>query len=475
MAESDGAWGDLAEHDDEMAAAWDGYERLPDAGVNDVLDSFCESKRIDIGALMRLGTRLAQHDTLAFHYPGGIKYRNMLTGKRWSYTGAAFTRLKIIQAGAPSDTVIVCEGETDAARLTLLYDCDVAALPAGAKRFTKAFAAQLEPYARVLVGLDNDAAGNAGHEKIAALVTHAVRFLPGDANDWCSLEGEQPDIPVAQPANAAMPTIVFASELMDLELPDTTSWLEQALLPIGGQMILHGPPKCFKTFAGLDLLSALAQCQPWAGFEPVEEPTKVCALQYEVPAPYYRARIQALRANAADRKAFDANFGTWTPLQRPTLRAGAKDEEDKVLGGLVAAGVQIVLVDPIRRALGPGMDMNSEADVRALLGFFERLQDEGITVVATHHDNKAAMKHGGGDPYGMTGSGAFAGDADTIVSLSVPRGDTIDSPRRNLAFLSRNAASPGARGMAIQEDGHLKYATTPYGDGHDDVPDEPVI
>lgn len=473
MAESDGAWGDLAEHDDELAEVWDGYDRLPDPGGNDVLDAFVESKRIDIPSLVRLGTRLAQHDTLAFHYPGGIKYRNMLTGKRWSTTGAAFTKLKIIQAGAPSDTVIVCEGETDAARLTLLYDCDVAALPAGAKRFTKAFAAQLEPYGRVLVGLDNDAAGNAGHEKIAKLIPRAIRFLPGDANDWCSLEGEQPDIPAGETANT--PTIVFGGDLMDLELPEATSWLEQALLPIGGQMIVHGPPKSFKTFLALDLLAALAQCQDWAGFEAIEEPTKVCAIQYEVPPPYYRARIQALRANAKDRAAFDANFGTWTPLQRPTLRAGEKAEEDKVLAGLLEAGVQIVLFDPIRRALGPGNDMNSEADVRQLLGFFERLQDEGITVVATHHDNKAAMRHGGGDPWGMTGSGAFAGDADTIVSISLPKGDTVDSPRRNISFLSRNAASPSTRGMAIQEDGHLKYATSPYGEGHDDTPDEPVI
>lgn len=272
-----------------------------------------------------------------------------------------------------------------------------------------------------------------------------------------------------------MPTIVFGGDLMEIELPETASWLEQDLLPIGGQLIVHGPPKSFKTFLALDLLSALAQCQDWAGFECVEEPTKVCVLQYEVAPSYYRQRIHALRGNAKDRTAFDENFGTWTPLQRPTLRAGAKSEEDKVLSSLVDAGVQVVLFDPIRRALGPGMDMNSEADVRQLLAFFERLQDEGITVVATHHDNKAGMKHGGGDPWDMTGSGAFSGDADTIVSISLPRGDTIDSGRRNIGFLLRNAASPATRGMTIQADGHLKYQTSPHGEGHDDEPDEPVI
>jgi hypothetical protein len=70
-----------------------------------VLDAVCAAKRITIPALTRLGTRLADYRVLAFPYEGGIKYRDMETGRRWSATDSVFSRLKIIRAGAqPSDT-----------------------------------------------------------------------------------------------------------------------------------------------------------------------------------------------------------------------------------------------------------------------------------------------------------------------------------------------------------------------------------
>jgi hypothetical protein len=99
-----------------------------------------------------------------------------------------------------------------------------------------------------------------------------------------------------------------------------------------------------------------------------------------------------------------------------------------------------------------------------MLDFFDRLNREGITVITTHHDNKQYSRGGSGDPYGMTGSGAFGGDPDTIVSVALPRGHKIESPERNLHFLLRNAPSPGARSMSMGEDGAIGYALYPIGD-----------
>ena len=81
MADSDGDWGHLAEHDSEAAQAWDSFDLLPDSGENPVLDAFCERKRISIPALLRLGARLADGEVLAFSYDKGIKFRNMLDGR----------------------------------------------------------------------------------------------------------------------------------------------------------------------------------------------------------------------------------------------------------------------------------------------------------------------------------------------------------------------------------------------------------
>ena len=38
MAESNDAWGELSAYDKELADAWHGFETLPDAGENLVLD-----------------------------------------------------------------------------------------------------------------------------------------------------------------------------------------------------------------------------------------------------------------------------------------------------------------------------------------------------------------------------------------------------------------------------------------------------
>jgi hypothetical protein len=202
--ESNGAWGELAAENDELADVWDGFERLPEAGVNDELDAFLARKNITRRALLRVGARMATPTTLAFAGNHYLKYRDLLTDRRWNYVGSTFPELKIVRAGAtPSDTVIVCEGETDAARLVGLYPtADVASLPAGAKRFTSKYAAQLADYPRVVVGLDPDQAGDEGAAKIMGFIPHAVRLTAGDG-DWCELEGDAPPLPDA-PAAAGL-------------------------------------------------------------------------------------------------------------------------------------------------------------------------------------------------------------------------------------------------------------------------------
>ncbi len=256
MAESNGEWGQLAEHDDEMAAQWDAFARLPVAGEHDVLDAFCASKNIDIHALVRVGTRLASHDVLAFAYPGGLKYRSMTTGQRWSYTGALFTELKIVRhAAEPSDTVILVEGETDCARLSMVYAADVAALPAGAKRFTQEFADQVKGYEKILIGLDPDAAGEQGSAKILNYLPQAMRFLPPEGcGDWCSVPADEgfPPLP-DRPQVDAVGTIIFTdiAEAIEGGLPEPLILIDDQLYGEGVHW-LSGPPGAGKSTIAMD-------------------------------------------------------------------------------------------------------------------------------------------------------------------------------------------------------------------------------
>lgn len=478
MGDSNNGWGELASFDQELAAAFDDYDRLPEPGEHEILDAFVARKNLTIPALVRVGARLTEANTLAFGFPGLIKYRDMLTDRRWSYTGSEPRVMKIVPAGLePTEHVLVCEGETDGAWLATRYDSDVAIMPGGAGYFPVAYADQLRDYTVVLSALDADRMGEIGSAKIAEQLPNTVRFPPPASKDWCTHEGEPPPLPTRED----LPTqddllLVSAGDLLTLETPDVVSWFEHALLPIGGQLVLHGWVKSFKSFAALDMLAALAQGQDWACFEPTEEPCKVAVIQYEITWPYYKERVQILRSHAREPGLFDENFLTFSPLRRPELTAGNRKQEDLVLRTLIEAGVQVVLIDPIRRASG-AIDMNSEKDVRAILRLFERLQDEGITVVTTHHDNKEFARRGGGDALGMTGAGAFSGDADSIVSIELPTGeDHRSSVRRNLQFTIRNGPSIGGRGMEIQEDGRLLYSPHSWASAEEpDEADEPAI
>jgi hypothetical protein len=461
MAESNGEWGDLASHDKALADVWDAATPLPAPGENDNLDAFVTAKNITIPALVRIGTRLTDDTTLVFAYPGGLKFRNMVTGRRWSYAGSSWGQLKIVpsQQGTAS-RCIVAEGETDGARLTLLYPtCDVAIQGGGAKFVPATFAHDMTRYDHVLIGLDPDEAGELGAEKWSSLLPNATRFAP-PAEDWCALDGPPPTLPEPE---QRMSVLVPAGELVDLETPDVVSWFEHAVLPVGGLLVMHGWIKSFKSYGVFDILSCIAQGQPWACFEPTEEPAKVAVIQYEIPWPYYQDRVRHMRANAREQRAFDENYMTWDPMRRPQLTAGNKAQEDAVLSELVKSGTQVVAIDPIRRFAGTA-DVNNESEVRTVLRFFERCQDEGITVVTTHHDNKQAGRSGGDGAIGMTGSGAFGGDPDTVVSVELPPGDDYHtSTRRNLRFTFRNAPMIGGRGMEMTENGVLTYTTHTHG------------
>lgn len=256
MGESDGEWGQLAEHDDEMAAQWDGFDKLPDAGTNDVLDAFCAAKHITIPALVRVGTRLASAQVLAFAYPGGLKFRNMETGDRWSYSGAAFTELKIVRhAAEPADTVILVEGETDCARLSMVYACDVAALPAGAKRFTREFADQVKGYDKILIGLDPDAAGEQGAAKVLSFLPQAMRFLPPEGcGDWCSVPADEGFPPLPDKAQVdAVGSIVFTdiAEAIAGGLPEPMILIDDQLYGEGVHW-LSGPPGAGKSTMAME-------------------------------------------------------------------------------------------------------------------------------------------------------------------------------------------------------------------------------
>jgi hypothetical protein len=326
--------------------------------------------------------------------------------------------------------------------------------------------------------------GHAGDTGAAALQEHiSTKTLrwpapiePVDNMGWGDVVDGDTAPPIPDPDTVRTPVeqrlIVSARDLLALEPPEIESHFEQALLPVTGSLILHGAMKSFKSFQALDMASALAQSQPWCHFEATTEPQRVCVMQYEIPYAYFRQRVGALRTSAIEPELFDENFHVWTPLARPRFVAGNEQSEAGVIKALLDEGIQVLVFDPIRRGTGVA-DLNSEKEVRPILHFFQRANDAGITVIATHHDNKAGSRSGGGSPLDMTGSGAFGGDADTVISVVLPKGHELESPERNLHFLLRNGPSPSKRSMCMGAE-RIEYAMNPVGESADEEDRQPT-
>lgn len=458
MGESNGAWGTIDPKDDSLQAEWDEYYQLPPAGENAILDAFVESKWLTIEDLIRVGTRIKGDGVTLVHlYPRAIKWRNIITGQRGtSLGGDLMSEMKIVRPSIEASNIIIVEGETDAAMVSRLYpECHVAVL-SGAEHFQPNFVSQLKDYDGIFIGLDNDDAGERGAAKIQELVPHAVRVHP-EGDDWCSEEPARVELP--EPGKPE-PVFYTTHELLTMETPDIPSFYEHAVLPVGGLVVIHGWAKSFKSFIAFDLAASLAQCEPWATFEPMAEPVKVGIIQYEIPRPYYQARWNVITKNAVSPDLLN-NVMHYRPQARPGITAGNKEAELELVEACLKAGINVVIIDPVRRASGT-LDLNSEHEVRVMLNLFARMQDAGLTVIFTHHDNKEGARAGGGSPISMTGSGAFAGDADTIVSVSLPKGEHLDtSTKRNMHFTLRNAPILSPRGVEITEEG-LAYQDIPH-------------
>lgn len=223
MSGSNAEWGHLAEHDSAIAAAWDSYERLPDPGSNAALDALCERKGITINALVRQGARMSDDTTLAFAYDQGVKFRDVVTGRRWSLFGSEFPTLKVVRAGTePTPQVFVVEGETDGARISDAYEVDVAIMPAGARYFPERYADQLREYDVVIVGLDNDDAGQDGTDKATTQLANAMPYPPPAAyKDWCEVPPDE--LPETLPTQVQRDTgvvIVPAGQMLEMPEPE---------------------------------------------------------------------------------------------------------------------------------------------------------------------------------------------------------------------------------------------------------------
>lgn len=237
-----------------------------------------------------------------------------------------------------------------------------------------------------------------------------------------TISSRNPEL-VSQPKPIPLtPLIVKATPRLELpKIDSASSLLSNPNLPVpceivhgllhrGTKGVLASSSKAGKTWVLLDLALSIA-----TGTRFLKWPTtqgRVLFVNFEIQRAFIKDRLRIIK----ERKGLDNldNLEVWT------LRGQTADFED-VLEEMIARtkdhNYSLIVLDPIYKAM-VGRSENAASGVSVLCHNLEQVAVEtGAAVVFAHHfskgsqANKAIMDR-------MSGSGVFARDSDTIITLT---------------------------------------------------------
>jgi hypothetical protein len=139
------------------------------------------------------------------------------------------------------------------------------------------------------------------------------------------------------------------------------AWLIESMWAYAAVGIIGGPPKCCKSWLGLDMALSVASGSPCLGQFPVKRPGPALIFLAEDALPVVRTRIEALCAHRKIPKRLNATLAAFKP--------------------------RLLLLDPLVRL--HRLDENSATDISSLLGFVREMQRSYDTaIVLVHHLSK---------------------------------------------------------------------------------------
>ncbi len=422
MGGSNENWGALVREDPDTAGLWDAGAPLPDKGQRKEFDAFLKAKRIDRAALARTGARLAEADgdVILFAWPGGAKYRNFVTDKRWNSVGPTWRRAHIMPAFDGRDAVVllVAEGETDAARLSELYPfADVALLPLGADYIPSNLPQQCADYTAVYGCQDADKAGDAGFDRLREHVPQLVRHRPPESEDgdWNAfpLKEKPPGLP--KPPDACG-SIVFedAAAMLRAGIPEPVQLIPGVMYE-GAVHWIDAHPGSGKTTI------LMAWC-----LELMAEGRHVVWLDYEGGMAPTLRRFSAVGLGA-ELAASHFHYAGFPPDAESSLAAVA----DRFPGA-------VVVFDSASKSLSfSGLDENANAEVvKWTVKLVQGAKKFGLTLAIIDH----ITKNGEGSQYAR---GAGTKEADTDVHWRVIKQIEFDRNNPGVVMLVRKKDREG--------------------------------
>lgn len=170
----------------------------------------------------------------------------------------------------------------------------------------------------------------------------------------------------------------------DIDAADQSRpWLVRSLWASSAVGILGGPPKCGKTWLGLDLAISVASGTPCLGAFPVDSKGPTLVYLAEDSLDTARQRIEGIcHHRGLDIEGLDLYL-----ITEPALRLDREADLHKLAATLTKIAPRLLLLDPFVRL--HRRDENSSADVSGLLGDLRLLQkNHHLAIVLVHHVRK---------------------------------------------------------------------------------------
>ena len=188
--------------------------------------------------------------------------------------------------------------------------------------------------------------------------------------------------------------------------------LIKGILHKGSKLILSGASKSRKTWALTHLALCVAAGLPWWGF--TTTPGKVLYANFELGPEFFQERVQAIKEHVVlEGSKLRGQLKLWN------LRGHAANIS--VLADQIIEQTKdqydLIIFDPIYKILGD-RDENSNSDVALMMNVFDHIiKETGSAVAFAHHFSKGNQsKREAMDR--MSGAGAFARDADSLLVMT---------------------------------------------------------
>lgn len=200
----------------------------------------------------------------------------------------------------------------------------------------------------------------------------------------------------------------------------------EGVLHQGSKGIVGGGSKTRKTWVLVDMALSVANGDKFWNWNTTKG--RVCYINFEIQPSFFAARLTEV-AMAKNITNFD-NLDVWN------LRGHATSFDElipQLIEALQNENYTLVIIDPVYKGLG-GRDENAAGDIGQLCNEIERLAVKtGAAVVFAAHYSKGNQA-GKESMDRISGSGVFARDADSIITLTKHKEDnclTVDVTLRN--------------------------------------------